>query len=70
MHVWADTVIANLDFAPGGPGSRRLAAQEARRAMGAYLGGLAANGAGTRATTCSRASSTTTARTAASPTWN
>lgn len=43
MHVWADTVIANLDFAPGeDPAPRRLAAQEARKAMGAYLGGLAA----------------------------
>ncbi|KNB53851.1 cytochrome P450 [Streptomyces caatingaensis] len=43
VHVWADTVIAGLDFTPGeDPGPRRRAAHEARLAMGRYLGGLAA----------------------------
>ncbi|GAA0404410.1 cytochrome P450 [Streptomyces luteireticuli] len=42
MHLWADTVVANLDFTPGeDPGPRRRAAQEARKAMGLYFAGLA-----------------------------
>ncbi|MCF3106316.1 cytochrome P450 [Streptomyces roseoverticillatus] len=42
VHTWADTVVTGLDFTPGeDPGPRRRAAQEARTAMGLYLGGLA-----------------------------
>ncbi|WKU48950.1 cytochrome P450 [Streptomyces sp. VNUA116] len=42
VHTWADTVVTGLDFTPGeDPGPRRRAAQEARTAMGLYLGELA-----------------------------
>ncbi|MFF4407833.1 cytochrome P450 [Streptomyces sp. NPDC001262] len=42
VHTWADTVVSGLDFTPGeDPEPRRRAAQEARMAMGLYLGGLA-----------------------------
>ncbi|MCC3772717.1 cytochrome P450 [Streptomyces sp. UNOC14_S4] len=42
VHDWADTVVAGLDFTPDeDPEPRRRAAQEARAAMGRYLGELA-----------------------------
>ncbi|RLU81550.1 cytochrome P450 [Streptomyces griseocarneus] len=42
VHVWADTVVAGLDFTPDeDPEPRRRASLEARAAMGRYLGELA-----------------------------
>ncbi|MGW1072836.1 cytochrome P450 [Streptomyces sp. NPDC002537] len=42
VHVWADTVVAAIDFTPDeDPEPRQCAAMEARKAMGLYLGELA-----------------------------
>ncbi|KJY43440.1 cytochrome P450 [Streptomyces sp. NRRL B-1568] len=42
IHTWADTIVESLDPAPGeDPAPRQDAAQEARVAMGMYLGELA-----------------------------
>ncbi|MBO1418441.1 cytochrome P450 [Streptomyces sp. FH025] len=42
FHAWADTLIAGFDPTPGtDPAERQRAAEEARGAMGSYLGDLA-----------------------------